>query len=531
MAAGDDIREGMLPENLKTQLAIAVRSIRWSYAIFWSISPSSNNEGVLEWREGYYNGDIKTRKTVQAVDFNTDHMGLLRSEQLKELFQSLSANETNPQTKRPTAALSPEDLTDTEWYYLVCMSFVFNIGQELPGSTFANGQPIWLCNAHSADSKIFGRSLLAKSASIQTVVCFPYLGGVIELGVTEMVQEDSSLIEHVKTAFLNNYPSRNVGRNEDMMMIVDSDGFPSDCCDLAMDRSFIVEEEISNCMHNVTSSSECISHGLKNTNDFSCYSINEIDELDLIETRQDNHYKGVVASLLNSSRRFRKLKNQESSFVGWNKLLQPDHIPRTGVSQRVLKKILMDVPQMSSKKNNENNSSHTLSERRRRERINERFSVLESLIPSTSKVDKVSILDNTIGYLKELEKRVEGLESRTKRKHSETSENTSDNYENNKRKLGAITETTFENCSSDKVKVTVEEEKKDVVIEIRCVWRESLFVEIMDAMGRLHLDSRSVQSSNTDGLLSMTIISKFKGSMAGSAGMVTEVLQRVVWKR
>lgn len=30
--------EDKVPENLKKQLALAVRSIQWSYAIFWSIS-------------------------------------------------------------------------------------------------------------------------------------------------------------------------------------------------------------------------------------------------------------------------------------------------------------------------------------------------------------------------------------------------------------------------------------------------------------------------------------------------------------
>lgn len=141
---------------------------------------------------------------------------------------------------------------------------------RLPGRTYGLGQPIWVCHAHIADSKVFTRSLLAKvglcflpeiwfldwlkcsngtrktdhilslvflpltelapssrarlfryyilcfcmlfseSCSIalyyklnstkelskssniscfelQTVVCFPFLGGVIELGVTDKV--------------------------------------------------------------------------------------------------------------------------------------------------------------------------------------------------------------------------------------------------------------------------------------------------------------------------------------------------------
>ena len=85
---------------------------------------------VLEWTDGYYNGDIKTRKTVQAIELKADKVGLQRTEQLRELYESLLEGEIEQQAKRPSAALSPEDLSDAEWYYLVCMSFAFNIGEE-----------------------------------------------------------------------------------------------------------------------------------------------------------------------------------------------------------------------------------------------------------------------------------------------------------------------------------------------------------------------------------------------------------------
>lgn len=84
---------------------------------------------VLEWGDGYYNGDIKTRKTMQAMELTPDKIGLQRSKQLRELYESLLKGESELAYKRPSAALSPEDLTDAEWYYLVCMSFVFSSGQ------------------------------------------------------------------------------------------------------------------------------------------------------------------------------------------------------------------------------------------------------------------------------------------------------------------------------------------------------------------------------------------------------------------
>nr|GMC87321.1 putative anthocyanin regulator [Ipomoea batatas] len=144
---------------------------------------------VLEWGDGYYNGDIKTRKTVQATEISPDLLGLQRTEHLRELYESLLASEANTQAKIHSTALSPEDLTDTEWYFLVCMSFVFNIGQGLPGRALSKNQSIWLCNAHQADSRIFTRSLLAKASKRLTVICFPYLGGIIELGATDLVSQ------------------------------------------------------------------------------------------------------------------------------------------------------------------------------------------------------------------------------------------------------------------------------------------------------------------------------------------------------
>ncbi|KAL4343623.1 hypothetical protein AHAS_Ahas11G0096900 [Arachis hypogaea] len=100
-------------------------------------STSSTQPEVLSWGEGYYSGDIKTRKTSQGVELNSDQIGLQRSEQLRELYKSRKAVEASPQTKRRSAALSPEDLTDTEgeeagWDVLITchsksLSFCFSL--------------------------------------------------------------------------------------------------------------------------------------------------------------------------------------------------------------------------------------------------------------------------------------------------------------------------------------------------------------------------------------------------------------------
>ncbi|XWS48921.1 hypothetical protein CRYUN_Cryun13aG0118400 [Craigia yunnanensis] len=638
MATGVQNQE-RVPVNLKKQLALAVRNIQWSYAIFWSIS--ARQPGVLEWGDGYYNGDIKTRKTVQAVELNADQLGLQRSEQLRELYESLSVGDSSPQARRPSAALSPEDLTDAEWYYLVCMSFVFNIGQGLPGRTLSSGQPIWLCNAYYAESKLFSRSLLAKSASIQTVVCFPFSGGVIELGVTELVLEDLSLIQHVKTSFLDTPQTivsnksipvaGRTGNSKDLAcpalgpLTLDtklspllgceqlemaspndsSDGFKTN---QPAEDSFMIEgikggaspvqswqfmdEEFSNCVHHSLNSSDCISqtimdHGNvvplcqgEKDNDNGLHDVEEWNQTKLTSLdlhSDDLHYQTVLSALLKSSHQlimgphFRN-SNQESSFVSWKKNgLVKSRKARDETPQKLLKKILFEVPLMHDKgllESPEDNGvrnaawrpeadeicgNHVFSERRRREKINERFFILKSLVPTNSKVDKVSILDDTIEYLQDLERRVEELkscrkltelEARMKRKPQDHVERTSDNYGNNKitngkksslNKRKAFDEAEQEidyvaskDGSADNI--TVSMKNKDFLIEFRCPWREGIFLEIMDALSILNLDCHSVQSSTTEGILSLTIKSKYKGSTVTKAGTVKQALQRVARK-
>ncbi|WJX12173.1 hypothetical protein P8452_02698 [Trifolium repens] len=111
--------------KLQNMLQAAVQSVQWTYSLFWQLCPQ---QMILVWADGYYNGAIKTRKTVQPMEVSAEEASLQRSHQLRELYESLSAGETNPPTRRPCASLSPEDLTESEWFYLMCVSFSFPPG-------------------------------------------------------------------------------------------------------------------------------------------------------------------------------------------------------------------------------------------------------------------------------------------------------------------------------------------------------------------------------------------------------------------
>lgn len=613
-----------MAQLIRKQLALAVKKIQWSYAIFWSISSTQN--GALEWDDGYYNGDIKTRKTVQAEQLNADELGLQRTEQLRELYESLLDAENNPQLERPSAALSPEDLTDTEWYFLICMSFVFNIGQGLPGRSLAKKQTIWLCNANNADSKVFNRTLLAKSASIQTVICFPYSDGVIELGTTELVTEDPSIVQHI-TSFLEtpgivvsnqlkyvfetsrhgndtkcaqldqkvvdaNHPENELEKGNTFSTNGSSEEYEPNypekeslMADHINDGTSqlqswqIMDEEISNVV-NSGGSSDCISQTLIGPGKFVPRQdeVNEVNEDHLLSLqdskdmeltsaeiqKDDIHYQGIVSTLLKTSHQLvmgpcLKSSIEDSCFIRWKKGRSPVKHKSGGASQRLLKKVLYEVSLMHSDgeirraETQELDANHAPEERRQREKMHEKFMILRSIIPSTGKVDNVSLLDDTIEYLRNLEEKVEGLESqkelgdaeaRRRKRSCNVIESTSGNYDDKKvsnckkqvlRKRGfgsinmnAVTQFYQEDNMTDDVKVSKTE--NGIVIEIKCPWREELFAVIMGAISNLHLDCHSVQSSNIDGNLTLTITSKVKGSTIPSVKVIRQALQRVTRK-
>lgn len=148
-------------------------------------------------------------------------------------------------------------------------------------------------------------------------------------------------------------------------------------------------------------------------------------------------------------------------------------------------------------------------------------------------IDKASVLSDTIKYMKELEARVEELEScmdsvdfeaRARRKYLDMVEQISDNYDMkkidngrkswmNKRKACDIDETdpelnraVAEDGLPLDVKVSIKEQ--EVLIEMRCPYREYILLDVMDAINNLHLEAHSVQSSAPNGILTLTLKSK-----------------------
>ncbi|KAL1369121.1 hypothetical protein AAHE18_02G172800 [Arachis hypogaea] len=640
--------------RLQSMLQAAVQSVQWTYSLFWQLCPQ---QMILVWGDGYYNGAIKTRKTVQPMEVSAEEASLQRSQQLRELYDSLSAGETNPPTRRPCAALSPEDLTESEWFYLMCVSFSFPPAVGLPGKAYARRQHVWLTGANEVDSKTFTRAILAKSARIQTVVCIPLLDGVVEFGTIDKVQEDIKFIQHVKSFFiehhhasvpppppkpaLSEHSTSNPASSSDCLIYTVTDPpFPppnltnEDNMEEDQDNEEEEEEEededdeeeepILNSEDEKRRNNNTVSGGIteptvteadNQSGQVDSYRVDPtqrwdpiqspLDQLqvqlpvfspieDQILTQEDDHYSQTVSSILqNQSTRWADSPSiacyvtcsNQSAFAKWTSLVADEHLHATtadGSSQWLLKYILFTVPYLHSNKNNEENNSspnntnptssagpsdrlrgggkgsgtpqdelsanHVLAERRRREKLNERFIILRSLVPFVTKMDKASILGDTIEYVKQLRRKIQDLEahirqmeaeqqrSRTPSTTIEVHHGGSSNKEqqqhtvvvgHEKRKVriveGTKTATKVVAAAATEASVQVSIIESDALLELECSHREGLLLDVMLVLREMKIEVIGVQSSLNNGVFVAELRAKVKDNNCGKKVSIVEV--------
>ncbi|KAL5561660.1 hypothetical protein UlMin_031407 [Ulmus minor] len=672
--------------RLQGMLQAAVQSIQWTYSLFWQVCPQ---QGILVWADGYYNGAIKTRKTVQPMEVSAEEASLQRSQQLRELYDSLSAGETNQPARRPCASLSPEDLTESEWFYLMCVSFSFTPGVGLPGKAYAKRQHVWLTGANEVDSKIFSRAILAKSARVQTVLCIPLLDGVVEFGSTDKVQEDLALIQHVKTFFADHQhlpppkpalsehstsnppassqtnrfrsppiPAVYAAADPPALTNQDDDGDDEDEDEDDADQSDSeaeterINSQAVSAQNTPTATvpgepselmqlemSEDIRLGSPDDgsnnldSDFNLLAVGNpvrsdsfraestrrwppVQDPSMIPlpppgpptleefTQEDTHYSETVSAILQcqpnrwaeSSSACYVSYSSQSAFAKWT--VRGDHnlhVATDGTSQWLLKYILFSVPFLHTKYRDENSpksrdgeaaavrfrkgtpqeelsANHVLAERRRREKLNERFIILRSLVPFVTKMDKASILGDTIEYVKQLRKKIQDLETRNRQIEidNQRSRSTGDPPRSSssggslkeqrsgltmldrfrvglsgsdKRKLrivegcsGSAKPKTVESTTSSlppapssptETSVQVSIIENDGLLELQCPYREGLLLDVMQMLRELRIETTTVQSSLNNGFFVAELRAKVKENLNGKKTSIVEVKRAI----
>ncbi|PKI60599.1 transcription factor BHLH42-like [Punica granatum] len=673
--------------RLQSMLQAAVQSVKWTYSLFWHICPQ---QGILIWGDGYYNGPIKTRKTVQPMEVSAEEASLQRSQHLRELYESLSAGETNQPARRPCASLSPEDLTETEWFYLMCVSFSFPPGVGLPGKAYARRQHVWLTGANEVDSKTFSRAILAKSARIQTVVCIPLLDGVVELGTTERIQEDIGFTTHVKSFFIDHQPplppkpalsehsTSNPATSSDHPRFnsppVPSIVYAAAAVDppVAAHQAADDEEEDEEEEDEAESDSEAetgqaasrqavgqnpqagvvgaaeqselmqlemsedirlgspddASNNLDS--DFHMLTVNQAGNINQADhqrridsfraessrrwqmmqdplrsslqgppsgppqldelSQEDTHYSQTISTILQSQpNRWAEISSTsyvsysaQSAFSKWS--TRADHllhVPAEGTSQWLLKYILFSVPFLHNKYRDEHSpksrdgesstrfrkgtqqdepsANHVLAERRRREKLNERFIILRSLVPFVTKMDKASILGDTIEYVKQLRKKIQDLEAKNRQMEADQRSRQIGEPQRSgsvdraarmaplateKRKMrivegnGGAKPKAVESQAPPlplpppapapmETSVQVSIIESDGLIELQCPHKEGLLLDVMQMLRELRIEITAVQSSLTNGFFVAELRAKVKENLNGKKASIVEVKRAI----
>ncbi|CAK9142787.1 unnamed protein product [Ilex paraguariensis] len=193
-------------ESLQQRLQALIDGSResWTYAIFWQASAGDYaGPSLLGWGDGYYKGeeDKGKRKTASSVTSAAEQEH--RKKVLRELNSLISGQQASPDEA------VDEEVTDTEWFFLVSMTQSFVNGNGLPGQACFNSAPVWVAGAERLATSNCERARQAQGFGLQTLVCIPCSNGVVELGSTELKFQSSDLMNKVRVLF--NYKSIEMG--------------------------------------------------------------------------------------------------------------------------------------------------------------------------------------------------------------------------------------------------------------------------------------------------------------------------------
>ncbi|KAL5198142.1 hypothetical protein ABZP36_001654 [Zizania latifolia] len=637
-------------------LQAVAQGLRWTYSLLWYLCRHQGT--ALVWAEGHYNGAVKTRKTVQppaavaagAEEDSADHAARHRSRQLRELYDWLAGEaaaagggaggtatgsgggvQAAASCRRPSAALSPEDLTETEWFFLMSASYSFPSGVGLPGRAFARGRHVWLTGANEVDSKVFLRAILAK-----TVVCIPIVDGVLEIGTTEKVEEDAGLVQYARSIFMDHHgihmkptlsehstsnPVAHMDQQSSQVQMqkctgqtkMDSDELnPEDEDDetenddeglsgsetyytdtvrnssqvqtplnmvsngrttpnvgtselMQCDMSEVVRDGCSNNLEEeIQMLMDCQnSNGQFNLQgpDEPCHSWHFLyEELngclpgaeDQVTSPENSHYPQTLLTILQFNARRQtelNIKNylpvsEKSSFSRWNHKGIADNqgMITQGTPQRMLRSILMNAPsshcsykeaQTPKSRGGKGanglrkigavqgdfSANHVLKERKRREKLNEKFIILRSLVPFMTKMDKTSILGDTIEYVKQLRKRIQDLESRARPATTTARKRRGRAAEGSSSSAAAV--------AGGETEVQVSIIESDALLELRCGCRDGLLLRVMQALQELQLEVTAVQASSADGVLVAELRAKVKEARGRRKSSISQVKRAI----
>lgn len=456
-------------ETLQQRLLALIEGAResWTYAIFWQSSAVEyGGPSVLGWGDGYYKGEENKfkRNTVSSPE-EQEH----RKKVIRELNSLISGSQASPDEA------VDEDVTDTEWFFLISMTQSFAIGSGLPGQAMYNSSPVWVTGTERLLASHCERAQQAQGFGLQTLVCIPSPNGVVELGSTEPIFQSSDLMNKVR--FLFNFNGMEIGSGSGSGSWALAENDPSalwltEPSSSAVDTkdSFNTNNnnvQVSSIPSSITSnqivfgnenpSSSTVTDNPQQQNQgflakdlkFSKFGSNGTSNvrngeiLSFGESSKRSNYGGNVNlfGVQEENNNNSNTKNKKRSPVSrgsheegmllftpgailgmvkadTNGGIESDHSDlEVSVVKEAESSRAVDPEKRPRKRGRkpangrEEPLNHVEAERQRREKLNQRFYALRAVVPNVSKMDKASLLGDAISYINDLKAKLQNVES------------------------------------------------------------------------------------------------------------------------
>ncbi|CAH8311872.1 unnamed protein product [Eruca vesicaria subsp. sativa] len=476
----------------------------WTYAIFWQIShdfesPAGDNTVVLGWGDGYYKGEEDKQKKKKSSNSNPEEQEH-RKRVIRELNSLISGGGGGGGDEG-----NDEEVTDTEWFFLVSMTQSFANGVGLPGESFLNSRVIWLSGSGALTGSGCERASQGQIYGLQTMVCIAAENGVVELGSSEVISQSSDLMDKVNSLFNSNNGNGGEASSWGFGGLNPDQGEN----DPALWITEPVIEPVQSGSHKLEKNESSVENPRKNT--FLVEQELNFQAAGSSKMMKPNETVSFAAEESNRRRSpASKGSNNEEGMVSFStvvrstaKSVESDH---SDLEASVVKEAIVVEPEKKPRKRGrkpangrEEPLNHVEAERQRREKLNQRFYSLRAVVPNVSKMDKASLLGDAISYINELKSKLQQAENDKEEIQRQLDGMSKEGGGGSRR--GKERKSSQDSASSVEVEIDVKIIGWDVMIRVQCSKKNHPGSRFMDALKELDLEVNHASLSVVNDLM------------------------------